>query len=223
VRPYLRFILISSSHLRLGLPSDVATIFTYSPPPRIDEGVIKIFRTGHLERELQMLQFFGTRCSCTAILWVSIVSFAAITLCVASERVVYYYYYCCCFSYRLSPETFGYTLVHFNLPSHLLLLDLRTIWHLVKSTIYELKCCSHSGVKRHSSECLQFVSASTSSQIGSVKEQGTGLFPLQFEPPCLMCADIYITKRLFYDTLPPPHQKGDVSEEETCFRKNVKI
>jgi hypothetical protein len=34
-----------------------------------------------------MVQLFTTRCSCIAILWVSLVSFAAITLCVASQRV----------------------------------------------------------------------------------------------------------------------------------------
>jgi hypothetical protein len=51
------------------------------------EGVSKSFRTGRLERELRMAQLFATRCSCIAILWVSLVSFAAITLCVASQRV----------------------------------------------------------------------------------------------------------------------------------------
>jgi hypothetical protein len=51
------------------------------------EGVSKIFRTGRLERELQMLQLSATRFNCIAILWVSLVSFAAITLCVASQRV----------------------------------------------------------------------------------------------------------------------------------------
>jgi hypothetical protein len=40
-----------------------------------------------LERELQMVQFPATRSSCIAILWVSLVSFVAITLCVASQRV----------------------------------------------------------------------------------------------------------------------------------------
>jgi hypothetical protein len=40
-----------------------------------------------LERELQMVQLSATRCSCIAILLVSLVSFAAITLCVASQRV----------------------------------------------------------------------------------------------------------------------------------------
>jgi hypothetical protein len=43
---------------------------------------------GRLEWELQMVQLSATRCSCIAILWVSLVSFAAITLYVASERVI---------------------------------------------------------------------------------------------------------------------------------------
>jgi hypothetical protein len=51
------------------------------------DGVSKSFRTGRLERELQMVQLSATRCSCIAILWLSLVSFAAITLCVASQRV----------------------------------------------------------------------------------------------------------------------------------------
>jgi hypothetical protein len=34
-----------------------------------------------------MVQLSATRCSCIAILWVSLVSFAAITLCVTSQRV----------------------------------------------------------------------------------------------------------------------------------------
>jgi hypothetical protein len=38
--------------------------------------------------ELQMVQLSATRCSCIAILWVSIVSFAAITLHVASQQVM---------------------------------------------------------------------------------------------------------------------------------------
>jgi hypothetical protein len=40
----------------------------------------KSFRTGRLERELQMVQLSATLCSCIAILWVSLVSFVAITL-----------------------------------------------------------------------------------------------------------------------------------------------
>jgi hypothetical protein len=51
------------------------------------EGVSKSFRTGCLQRELQMVQLFATRCSCTAILLFSLVSFAATTLCVASQQV----------------------------------------------------------------------------------------------------------------------------------------
>jgi hypothetical protein len=47
------------------------------------EGVSKSFWTCSLEQELQMVQLPATRCSCIAILWVSLVSFATITLCVA--------------------------------------------------------------------------------------------------------------------------------------------
>jgi hypothetical protein len=50
-------------------------------------GVSKSFRTDRLERELQMIELSATRCSCIAILWVSLVMFAAITHCVASQRV----------------------------------------------------------------------------------------------------------------------------------------
>jgi hypothetical protein len=52
-----------------------------------------------------MVQLSATRCSCIAILSVSLVSFAAITLCVASHRV-----FIRSFRYWLSPETFRYTL-----------------------------------------------------------------------------------------------------------------
>jgi hypothetical protein len=51
------------------------------------EDVTKSFGTGRLERELQMIQLSGSRCSCIAILLVILMSFAAITLCVASQRV----------------------------------------------------------------------------------------------------------------------------------------
>jgi hypothetical protein len=56
------------------------------------EGVSKSFRTGRLERELQLVQLSATRCSCIAILWVRPASFAAITLCVASQRVLVVYF-----------------------------------------------------------------------------------------------------------------------------------
>jgi hypothetical protein len=51
------------------------------------ESVSKSVRTGRLERELQMVQHSAARCSCIAILWVSLVSFAVITLCIASQRL----------------------------------------------------------------------------------------------------------------------------------------
>jgi hypothetical protein len=54
---------------------------------KLYEGVSKSFRTGRLQRELQMVQLSASGCSCIAILWVSLVSFAIITLCVASEWV----------------------------------------------------------------------------------------------------------------------------------------
>jgi hypothetical protein len=50
--------------------------------------VSKSFWTDRLERELQMVQLSDTRCSCIAILWVSLVCFAAVTLYVASQRVI---------------------------------------------------------------------------------------------------------------------------------------
>jgi hypothetical protein len=55
--------------------------------PMLYEGLSRSFRTGCLEREMQMVRLSATRCSCIATLWVSLVSFAAITLCVASQRV----------------------------------------------------------------------------------------------------------------------------------------
>jgi hypothetical protein len=52
------------------------------------EGVSKSFRTDRLERILQMIELSATRCSCIAILWASLVSSAALTLCVASQRLI---------------------------------------------------------------------------------------------------------------------------------------
>jgi hypothetical protein len=49
--------------------------------------VSKSFRTGRLEWELQMIQLSATMCSCIAILWVSLVSFAAITLYITFQGV----------------------------------------------------------------------------------------------------------------------------------------
>jgi hypothetical protein len=50
-------------------------------------GVSKRFRTGRLERELQMVQLSAIRCSCIAVLWVSLVSFATTTLYAAFQRL----------------------------------------------------------------------------------------------------------------------------------------
>jgi hypothetical protein len=50
-------------------------------------GVSENLRTGCLERELQTVQLSTTRCSCIATLWVSVVSFAAITLWTGQQRV----------------------------------------------------------------------------------------------------------------------------------------
>jgi hypothetical protein len=49
--------------------------------------VSKSFRAGRLERELQMVQLSATRSSCIVISWVSLMRFAAITLCLASQQV----------------------------------------------------------------------------------------------------------------------------------------
>jgi hypothetical protein len=57
------------------------------------EGVSKSCRTGRLERELQMVQLSATRCSCFAISWISLVSFAARTLCVSSQQVFNFCYF----------------------------------------------------------------------------------------------------------------------------------
>jgi hypothetical protein len=51
-----------------------------------------------------MVQLSATMCSYSAILWVSLVNFEAITLCVVSQRV-----FIVVFSLWLSPETFGHT------------------------------------------------------------------------------------------------------------------
>jgi hypothetical protein len=72
---------------------------------RVYECASKSFRTGRLERELQMISLSATRWSCIAILWVSKWVYP---LCCFSTSV-----YCCkrIFRNRLSPETFVYILV----------------------------------------------------------------------------------------------------------------
>jgi hypothetical protein len=63
------------------------TMSTMTVTFRRYEGISKSFWTDPLERELQMVELSATRCSSNTILWVSLVNFASITLCVASQRV----------------------------------------------------------------------------------------------------------------------------------------
>jgi hypothetical protein len=108
------------------------------------EGVTKSFRTGHLERELKMVQLSATRCSCIAILWVSLSEFCRHNpLCCFSTSV-----YCCCcccccclFRYRLCPVTFGYTLVQrVNEPPDGILLNLVWDYITLKNVQFETFC-----------------------------------------------------------------------------------
>jgi hypothetical protein len=55
------------------------------------DGIFKSFRTGCLERELQVVQISATRCSCIAILWVSLVSVASQGAFIA--LVIYFVFY----------------------------------------------------------------------------------------------------------------------------------
>jgi hypothetical protein len=72
------------------------------------EGITKSFRTGRLEQELKMIQLCAIRCSCIVILWVILVSFAAITLCVASQRVFIVVVYFVTDSVRKLSDTASY-------------------------------------------------------------------------------------------------------------------
>jgi uncharacterized membrane protein len=58
-----------------------------------------------------MVQLSGTTCSCVAILWVSLVSFTAITLCVSSQRVFIVVYFVTD-SVRKLLDTFSYSETH---------------------------------------------------------------------------------------------------------------
>jgi hypothetical protein len=89
------------------------------------EGVSKSFRTGRLEREMQMAQLSATRSNCITILWVSLVSFAAITLCVASERV------------------FVVVVVYFVIDSDRKLLDISSYTHTHTHTHTQTHTCIH--------------------------------------------------------------------------------
>jgi hypothetical protein len=66
--------------------SSVELVILYNKKSNV-RFVPKSFPTGCLERELQVVQLSAIRCSCIAILWVSLASFTGITLFVASQRV----------------------------------------------------------------------------------------------------------------------------------------
>jgi hypothetical protein len=70
------------------------------------ESVSKSVRTGRLERELQIVQPSTTRCSCVAILWVRLLSFAAITLCVACQLVFVVVYFVMDSVRKLDPPSY---------------------------------------------------------------------------------------------------------------------
>jgi hypothetical protein len=91
------------------------------------EGVSKSFRTGRLERELQTVQLSATRCSFIAILWVSLVGFAAITLCVA-------------------PQLVFIVVVYFVIDSVRKLLDIPSYMHMAHLIIHaDVWCPKHGG------------------------------------------------------------------------------
>jgi hypothetical protein len=113
--------------------------------PRNYVGVTKRFRTGRLERELQTVQLSTTKRSYIAALWVSQMSFATITLFIASQRVNAKSK--CIFHYRFSPETFGYALVYFiqyfltnRLLQFKLIVQLQR-WHKANAVIIQYLWC----------------------------------------------------------------------------------
>jgi len=58
---------LPNGNFLVGFPTKFYICFLSSPYEEY-EGVPKTFRTGRLERELQMVQLSATRCSCIAIL-----------------------------------------------------------------------------------------------------------------------------------------------------------
>jgi hypothetical protein len=96
----------------------------------IYDGVSRSFRTGRLERELQIAKLPATRCSCIAILWVSLVSSATITL---STSV----YYCkCIFRYhsaRKLLDTPSYNNIYDTVSSKAIEIKLLRVWNKMYS------------------------------------------------------------------------------------------
>jgi len=75
------------------------------------EGVSKSSRTGRLEREVQMVQLSANKCGYITFVSQSSEFCRHNPLCCFSSS----FYLRCLSRYRLSPETFGYTLVYCNL------------------------------------------------------------------------------------------------------------
>jgi hypothetical protein len=111
------------------LPTATLHGTTTQKTTRTYEDVSKSFLTGRLERELRMVKLSASRCSCIAVLWASLVSFAAITLCVASQRV------------------FIAVVVYFVIDSVRKLLDLRkqplSVTVLCPMTLYKVRWCAN--------------------------------------------------------------------------------
>jgi hypothetical protein len=96
------------NYLRIFL--SVRNILVLTRSDNVYEGVSTSFRTGRLERELQMVQLSDTRCSRIAILWFSLVSFATITLYVTSQGVFIFVVYFVIDSVRKLLDTPSYFL-----------------------------------------------------------------------------------------------------------------
>jgi hypothetical protein len=78
-----------------------------------------------------MVHLSDSRFSCTAILWVSLVSFAAITLCIASQRV---FIVASIFRYRLKSGDFWICPRIFNWPN-LDVVDVRIFKHQMRTVL----------------------------------------------------------------------------------------
>jgi hypothetical protein len=99
--------------LRMHIIEDAACKPTFSATVALREwvvrGCIRKFPDWTTGARTQMVQFSATRCRCIDILWVSLLSFAAVTLCVASQRVFVVVYFIID-SVRKLIDTFSYYL-----------------------------------------------------------------------------------------------------------------
>jgi hypothetical protein len=97
-----------------------------------------------------MVQFSATRCSCIAILWVSLLSFAAITLCVASQQVfIVVSVYFVIDSVRKLLNTHSYSMNPGLLSAILTVQALQTMWKLHFMEVHECFLTSLSAFTFH--------------------------------------------------------------------------